>query len=37
MFLCIFNDKLVICIMTNAMHTMHILTCSMSVKINGRK
>ena len=29
----LFNDKLVICIMTNAMHTMYILTYSISVKI----
>jgi len=29
----IFNDKLVICIMINAMHTMCILTYSVSVKI----
>ena len=31
-----FNDKLVICIVTNAMHTMYILTCSISVKIKWR-
>jgi len=32
-----FNDKSVINIMTNAMHTMYILTCSVSVKIYRRK
>jgi len=30
---CIFNDKRVICIMTNAMQTMCLLTYSVSVKI----
>jgi len=29
----IFNDKLVVSIMTNAMHTMYLLTYSVSVKI----
>jgi len=31
------NDKSVISIMTNVMHTMYILTCSVSVKIYSRK
>ena len=32
-----FNDKFVIYIMTNAMHTMYTMTCSVSVKIYWRK
>ena len=37
MFFFSFNDKSVINIMTNAMHTMYILTCSVSVKIYWRQ